>query len=1004
MNNKIIFKRSSVALAVGAAIMFSGLSTQVYAQETEATEEAKVLEEEAKRLAEAKRLEEEADNLEEVIVTGSRISRSNLSTSTPLQVVNSEAIELAAQVNIGDLINQLPAAGVPTNRTNANFLNNASGLVTIDLRNLGTERTLTLVNGRRFVAGVPGSSAVDLNAIPTALIERAELITGGASAVYGSDAVSGVVNFVMKDDYEGFELSTRIGESDAGDADETSIDLLFGRNFDEGRGNAVFNISYTEQGAVFSRDRERSAVDEFSEIFFGGEPFEQRRPFFSSFPPQGRFDATQTGTGNNFTFLPDGTLVNNFVTNGDAASGRGPDGFNRSAFRTIAIPIDRFLVNSNVKYDFTDTTSFFFEGTYANTQSQSRLEPFPLDSDDLFSDGTSGIPVRYTGSDGRTIIHPFLPQPILAAADGAGVENIRFRRRLVEFGARGARNERQTFRGVLGLEGSFNEKYSWDVSFNYGQSTQSQSSDGQVDVTAFRSALLSERDPATGQIRCVDAIARANGCAPINVFGFNSIDQNALAFVSAEQSRQAKVTQQILQANLTGPLFKLPAGDLQFAVGFEYRDEESDARNDALTVRGLNSSNAIPSVIGSFDVSEVYAELDIPLIEDGFVDYANLAVAARASDYSTVGSTSTYETRLEVRPVESLTFRGSVARAVRAPNVDELFDPGGQTFAQVQDPCNNVTAATGGVIADNCRADPGIAARIAATGAFTLTQSELQGTTGFIGGNPDLEEEEADTFTVGFVYLPKFLPESMSASLTVDYFDIEISNAISAVSQNNTLNLCYESVGLSSPLCSNIVRFAAGNTQQGALNEVNSGEANVAEFNTSGIDVALGVDFEIGSLPGTFGATVNYTYLDELEFVALPNAEPDNEAGEIGDAENQWNAKLRYATDRLSTQLEIRYIGESRIDDTFLSDEDCATLNCVTDATVYTDFQARYTLPQSFFGDGEFEVFGGVRNLFDEEAPLLPGGLPESDTGLATDGGTYDAIGRSFYVGAKIKF
>jgi len=982
MNYKIPFKRSAIALAISSGALLAGSFGGVaYAQQ------------------------EDDQNLEEVTVTGSRISRSNLSSSTPLQIVNSESIELAAQVNIGDLINNLPAAGIPTNRTNSNFLNNASGLVTIDLRNLGTQRTLTLVNGRRFVGGDPNTGSVDLNAIPTALIERAELITGGASAVYGSDAIAGVVNFVLKDDYEGFELSTRFGESEEGDADETSLDLLFGRNFDEGRGNAVVNITYTEQGSVFSRDRDRTAVDDLSSAFFGGEPFDQTTPFLSSFPPQGRFDVTQTGTGNNFTFLPDGTLVPNFFTNGDAASGRGADGFNRSAFRTIAVPIERFLITTNVKYDFTDTTKLFFEGTYANSQSQSELEPFPLDSNSIFTDGTDGIPVRTLSSDGNTILHPFLPQAIIDAADGAGVENIRFRRRLVEFGPRGASNERQTFRGVIGLEGSFNDTYNWDVSFNYGQTTQNQTSAGQIDITSFRSALLSERDPATGDIRCIDPIARANGCQPINVFGFNSINQDALGFISAEQSRVATITQQTIQANLTGPLAKLPAGDLQFAVGFEYRDEESDARNDALTARGLNSSNAIPSVIGGFDVSEVYAELDIPLIDDGIVDYANLAVAARTSDYSTVGSTSTFETRIEVRPVESLTLRGSVARAVRAPGVDELFDPGGQTFAQVQDPCNNITAGTPGIIADNCRADPGIAARIAATGAFVLTQSELQGTTGFGGGDPNLEEEEADTFTAGFVYIPTFLPDNLNASLTVDYFDIEVDNAISPVSQNNTLNLCFESVGLSSPLCDNIVRFPLGNTQAGALDEVNFRDANVASISTSGVDVSLALSFDIARIPGSFGLTTTYSYLDEYDFVALPGEDPDNSAGEVGFSENQWNSQLRYTTGNLLAQLEVRYIGEAVVNDTFRDADACEAggIDCVVDATVYADVQARYTFDSSFVGS-ELEVFGGIRNLFDEEPPLLPTGLPSSDTGLSTNGGVYDAIGRSFYVGAKVKF
>lgn len=973
------FKKSALALAVTSAMFLPNL---VLAQ-----------------------TENGDEKLEEVVVTGSRIQRVDLTSATPVKVVGLEDIEFAAQTNIGDLVNQLPSAGTPLfNRTNSNFDVSNSGVVNIDYRDLGIARTLVLVNGRRHVAGVAGNSAVDLNSIPSALVESVEIVTGGASAVYGSDAVAGVVNFKIKDDFEGVELSTRYQESDQGDGDETVIDLLVGSNFADDKGNAVLNITYTDQGPVFSRDRERVAIDSVSSVFFGGGVFEQTRPFFSSFPPQGRFDVSGTGSSaDDFTFLPDGTLVNSFSANGSDT--RGADGFNRSAFRTIAIPTERFLISSNIHYDFSENTRIFFEGSYSNTETNSALEPFPLASDDIFTTGSGGLPLRYENSSGNLISNPYLPAPIIQAANANGVDNIFFTRRLAEFGGRGASNERETFRTVLGLEGEFANGLNWDISFNYGQTTQSQVSQGQVDIRAFRQALLSERNPATGQIQCVDAFARADGCVPINIFGFNTVSQGALDYVSADQTRNAKITQEILQANITGKLFDLPAGELLFAAGFEYREEGSEALSDALTVRGLNSSNAIPNVIGEFDVAELYGELDIPIVSDSFFDYIGLGIAGRVSDYSTVGSTSSYEGRLEIRPVESFTLRGSVSRAVRAPNVDELFDPGSQTFEQVNDPCNGITAASVGVVADNCRADPGIAQRIAATGAFTLTQSELQGTTGFLGGNENLKEEEADTFTVGFVYLPEFLPESMNASLTVDYFDIEVEDAIFTVTQNNVLNLCYESVGLSSPLCNNIVRFGGNSPFLGALNEVNSGSENVGSIATSGVDVALKFDISLESLslPGTLGFSTAYTYLDEYEVVNLPGTDPDNEAGEIGNAENKFRTDLRYTTDNLSVGLQFRYIGESRIEDQDVDDETCADIDCVTGGVLYSDFQARYVFRDAFFGS-EFELFGGVKNLTDEEAPLIAAGLTDSDTGTNTTAGVYDAIGRSFYLGGKLKF
>ncbi|MBK1639911.1 TonB-dependent receptor [Rhodothalassium salexigens DSM 2132] len=953
--------------------------------------------------------------IEEIVVTGSRISRSSLTAPTPLTVVDSQDIDLGAEVNIGEFLSQLPSVGVSTfSRTNSNFDINNSGVQTVNLRNLGSSRTLVLVNGRRFVSGVPGSAAVDLNSIPTAMIERVDVITGGAAAVYGSDAVAGVVNFVTKDDFEGMEVTGRYETTDEGDGEEKQVDVLVGGNFANGRGNATAYFGYTNQGAVFSRDRERTEVDSLSSVFFGGPVFGLSKPQLSSFPPQGRFDVFGTGgVGDDFTYLPDGTLVNNFSTNGDGDLDLSDaNGFNRSAYRTIAVPTERFLSSFNLNFQAHERVNFFLESTYARTETQSRLEPLPLDGRDIFQD-TGGLPAQYLNSAGDMISNPFVPQPILDAlgTDGAS-DRIGFVRRLAEFGPRGSSNERQTFRVVAGLEGSIpGLEWDWDVSYNYGQTTQAQISQGQIDRQSFRNALFAEADPDNpGSFRCVDADARAEGCVPINIFGFDSISADALNYVSANQTRQARIEQNVVQANLTGGLVDIPTGGtLSFAAGVEYREEESRAVNDSLTRRGLNSSNRSPNVAGSFDVVEGYLELDAPILVDTFVDYFGISGAVRISDYSTVGGTETYEIRTELAPVNWVRLRGSYSRAVRAPNIDELFDPGTQTFSQVADPCDGIDASSTGTIAENCRANAGIADRIAQDGAFNLTQAERQGTMGFIGGNPDLQEETADTFTGGIVIAPEWFADfGIRTSLTADYFNIEVDDAIFAISQNNVLLECYSDPNFpNNPLCDNITRFGAGEPNQGALDQVDSGAANVGSLETSGLDFGFDMDMDLEQMglpvPGVFSMGAVYTHLINYDVINLPGSEPDSEEGEIGSPKNAFNVNFRYLFDNWTFQWQMRYLGRSRIEDTDLTDADCLDLNCYTGAEVINDIQLRYQLPD-FTDVASIEIYAGAENLFDNKPPLIGGGLTDNVTGTATAAGVYDAIGRSVYFGLRTRF
>ncbi|TQV85262.1 TonB-dependent receptor [Exilibacterium tricleocarpae] len=969
---------------------------------------------------------EEADEaIEEVVVTGSRIARASLESATPLQVLTAEDINLGAETNIGDYLNQLPALGQPLfNRTNSNFDINNSGVVNVDLRDLGIERTLTLVNGRRFVAGVPGSSAVDLNAIPSAMVERVEVITGGASAVYGSDAIAGVINFILKDDFEGVELSSRYEITDESDGEENDISLLIGANFDGGRGNATAYIGFTDQGAIFSRDRDISRIDAVSPAALNPrdttlELFGQVKPFFSSFPLQGRFDAGVADdqgrrlTGFNYTFLSDGTLVDSFDTNGN---NRAADGFNRSAFRTIAIPTERFLAATNIHYDLNDNVRAFFESTYSGIDTNAVLEPFPLDSDDVFQENADGgIPLAYENSNGDMISHPFMPAEILTVAQGNGIEGVRFRRRIAEFGPRTASNERQTFRFSTGLEGSTDGGWLWDASITYGRTTQSQISEGNIDTTAMRNALLSEADPDNpGQFRCVDAEARASGCVPVNVFGFNSISPEAVAYITADKSRNATIEQKVYQLNMSGDLFEMPSGPLQIAFGLERREEESRAINDTLTVRGLNSGNITPNVQGEFDVDEVYVEFNVPILSNQYVDYFGFGTAARHSSYSIpgVGDTTTFEGRFELKINDDWLLRTSAARAIRAPNIEELFDPGTETFAQVTDPCAGVTNTTPGTRAANCRSIPAIQSRIDSDpdGAFTLTQTELQGTGGLQGGNPFLFEETAETFTLGFAYTPTNLPDWLGATLAVDYWDIEIEDAIELVLRNNVLSLCYDDPDFQTdpdPQCDNITRFPLGNTQEGALDQVNAFEENLSSIEAKGVDVDFQLSFDLDVLglpvPGELSIGTVYTHVDDYNIVNAPGARVDIEDGEIGSASHKWNSNIRYNWDNLSMQWQVRFIGESRIEDGDIPSSGCRQRNCFVDEIYYSDFQLRYRLPGSLAG-ANLELFGGIENVFDEDPPVISAGLSDSDTGTETTAGVYDAIGRAWYLGFKASF
>jgi iron complex outermembrane recepter protein len=933
--------------------------------------------------------------IEELVVTGSRIARGNLTAPTAVTTIDSVAIEQSGFINVADVLRTLPAFGVSTlSSGNSNFLTSASGINTLQLRNLEEDRTLVLVNGRRYVSGLAGSGAVDFNTVPTALIDRVEVITGGASAIYGSDALAGVINVILKDDFEGLEVSFQTGETTRGGDVQNEVTLTAGSNFADGRGNAVISATYSDQKGLLARQRGNTRLDGLAECLFTGVAADcgnEISPTLSSFSEFGRFFIPSTG--DSFTVSqgagPDGTVV----------PWSGDFGFNRQEFRRYTVPTERYLVSTLMNYDINNNVNFFAEAMFAQTRTQSELEPFPHSNEDLNIAGVS-------------IDNPFVPQALRDAAVAAGDDVIEYWRRTTEVGQRGASATRDTYRLVVGLNGTIQDRWNWETFAAYGRMDDVQQGGGQINVLNMRNALNvidGDGDTATFDPVCADAAARAEGCVPINIFGRGAISPDAAAYVVAPTSRQQFAEQRNIGATVAGPMFTIPAGEVAFAAGFEWREELAADVPDVLTQAGLNAGNAEAPTRGEYDVWEAFVEVEVPLLADmPLIEELTLGGAYRYSDYSTVGKTHAYTGRLSWMPVESLRFRAQYARAVRAPNITELFAPGGENFEPVADPCNNVTVTTPGQIADNCRSIPEIAARIAAVGVFELSLAEIQGTGGFTSsGNENLDAEESDSWNVGTVY-DTDLGRPGSLTLSVDYFKIKIEDLIDTVGRQQTIDFCFNVPPSQFPnnFCAALTRDGTGPAfQLGELTEVNSGFINEGTLETEGIDVAIRLDWDMADwfarVPGNGTFRTNYTYL--LDFTEKKFGSEDDRVGETGYAEHKWQMGLGYYLGPWSFAWEWNYIDDSVPTNAsaLFSQYDVGSFST---HDLYVSFDlAASGFGGNLFGEGTI-IYAGLNNAFNEDAPVILTGVPGNTTGTDTDASVYSPLGRVWYAGIRARF
>jgi iron complex outermembrane recepter protein len=955
-----------------------------------------------------------ADEMETVVVTGSLIQHNGGDTPTPTVVIDSDFIAKSGQPNIANVLTQLPqiqnAGGLgDLSPENSNFLTSGFGVSNVDLRSLGAARTLVLVNGRRQVSGSPTGSSVDLNTIPTQLISRVDVITGGSSAIYGSDAVAGVVNIILKDDFEGMVANIQGGSSSRGDGGDVSGAVTLGTNFANDRGNVAISLSVEHNGAIRSGDRDLTATDElqipglFPSYGNLGNHFAGPSAL-SSFGPGGKFQValpSQLTVGP--TLNPDGTP---FVT--------AVNGFDRNPNRYIEVPLARRVVAETGHYEIVPKwLTFFVESTYSESHASQQLEPYPGASTDGLSKPTSsggtGIVIPFS--------NPFIPATLATALAPTIAANptspgLFFSRRFSDLGDRTGVVDRNLAKITLGFKGALWDDWTWNSYYEWGRTAESQFSGGYYDKIKMQDAL-DARAPLAGEVAptggggfvCSDPIARAAGCVPINLFGVNAITPQAAHYVGSEVTLQSQAIEQVGNFTAQGSLFDLPAGAVKLAVGGEYRDETAQFVPDAATQGGTVAGNQASAIRGSFNVKEVFAEGLVPVLKDlPFAEYLEVTGAARFAHYSTAGDATSWNYGLLWQPIDDLKIRANEASATRAPNIGELFAPNAQTFPSIaSDPCSKPTP---GNVATNC------ATQIAALGGgfagepglpnYTLPggQAALQGVGGNVSGNINLKPETAHTLTVGAVYSPSWVK---GLQATVDYYDIRLTGAIGGLGPNDTLNACYQASPTefaTNIFCKQITRQHNA-TLGPVITQLNFPTFNLGSVKTSGVDGTLNYAFDMGDIDpgladqGNWVLSLNANYLDSYKTdPGVPGTTPIVGAGTIG--LEHWKGLLRatYDTGPLSVTTTVHFVGPALVDKTGVVQLDDPA-NKVP-AYYYFDLNVSYDI------NNWAQVYAGANNVFDTRPPeIFPGEL--DTTGTGTDVDVYDPIGAFLYAGVNFK-
>ena len=1040
MKKSTQLRLSAGSFAVGLALA----STPAFAQDTET---------------------EETVDSEAIIVTGSRVTDPNLQLSSPVAAVGEEELTLRQTNTAEQFLRELPGA-IPSIGSAVN--NGNGGASFVNLRGIGSQRNLVLLDGRRFVPA-DETGRVDLNNIPLAVIERTDVLTGGATTTYGADAVSGVVNFITKKDFAGVQLDTSAGITEEGDGETYRAELTIGANFDDGRGNAVFSVGYQDQSAVFQGDRPFS---EFNVSSFSGNPGGSSNAvpanivFTSPVDPLTVCDATlftdaadcplisgslfrdgqqQTFAGLGFTngiaaqINDAGTdIISNDPTNQLDNGEFNPTPFNFNPFNIFQTPFERFNMFGQANYEISPAIEVYSQGTFSkqtvstiiapggsffNTYTLNLNNPFiPDDIAERFGAGLGLVGADFDAAR-NTQFGPTLP-------DGSqNPDYVTFdtqvRRRTIEIGTRNSDFTTTLFNIVVGARGSITDSIEYDVFATYGESERIQQQSGFARLPRLQQALLALPGENGGPATCVDP---SGGCAPVDLFG-------ASGDLGTQESQDFvfNLTQMVVDQSTIGTIQGTIFGDLpvtlfadtpvNFAVGAEYREFTASQFADEASQSGqvVGGGAADPNFSGSYDVFDVYGELIIPILEGAsFAEQLTLDLGGRYSNYELSSNEFTWKVGLTWEPTPGFSVRGNFQRAARAPNIGELFFPVTTGLDNLAiDPCAEAAPTQDAALAAVCIAQGAPAAIVNAGLIGQPPAGQINTTT---GGNVNLDTEQAETWTLGFIAQPAAIP---GLTVTVDYFNISIEDAITSPAIGDIIGGCYNSGNLdfnTNEFCQLVVRSSTTGEIAGAVNEVPGllqNLTNLGRIATDGIDLRFNYGTDLTN-DLTLNLNFEGTWTNENRFQAIagdPNSLFRDCVGFYStncasiQPEFVFNQRTTLSfLDEYSLSLRWRYLSgvEQEPDDIINGNGEAFIGNSPVFGDVdFTEIPAESYFDLTFQWDVLENVLftATVTNLFDNQPAVVGSniGTTAFNSGNVYPS-SYDTLGRRYNMGIRFSF
>jgi iron complex outermembrane recepter protein len=967
------------------------------------------------------------ESLEPVIVTGSRISRRDFQSDSPIVTVDQSTLAAAGQPTLDRAIGEMPQFAAAQGMSEVGDVQGATGFAGGqaygDLRGLGPNRALILMDGRRLMSSNPNGS-VDLNTIPMSMIENVEIITGGASSTYGSDAIAGVLNFKLRQNFSGAEVSVTHGETTMGDGATEHVSALLGGNFADSRGNSVLAFEYSERGVVHGADRPF-----FADIRQLARPPEGIMPAgtFGTAPTIAAVNGVLAGYPGTTPIAGSGAYNGSLGVNTDGTiftdlaapncvqnyKGIGQKGVNIGAactqvqvglgqFFAIQVPLTKYNVLARTTYKLNDDVSAYTQFSFMESSARDETAGGSTGpGKELFVPLNNPFVVNNPGLQTILASRPADPsnptaltQPLvltkLLSASGDRIQSFKY----------------DVFQAIAGLKGDIpGTDFTWDVYSSYGRTLYNNLQQNDSSKAAFAAIL-------NGTANYQGATGTCVGYA-WNPFGSNPLSPGCREYATRENSNVNTMTQKNVEGTVQGKIVTLPAGELRFALGADYRGSTFDYRPDQGLINNDSFSydTTIPTS-GTQNVREVFGELLIPVLKDlPFIEELSLDLGARRSQYDLFGGVNTWKADLNWKPVSALSVRGGYAKAIRAPSLGELFAPtvtgnlnigAGPTAG---DPCSTGssfrTGATAAQVATLCQAQ-GVPAALYPN--YTYGVDSVHGTS---GGNPNLTPETADTYSIGTVWNPHFSSDLMRKfQVSVDYYHISISNAVGSLSLTDILPRCFNSDGISNPnysvaniYCQQIVR----DHNTGDIVLGHEGLLNLASYKTDGIDTEVDWSFGLDALgfserAGTFRLTSLIAYTHTFKVASLPGSPVLDYAGSIGNtqvspemAHPHWkaNTAFGYSIGPVSAALHWRYIAAMKHQDVVV---DPTSTTPGVGAYNYFDIDAHWAAIE------HLELTAGLTNIANKTPPFVSG------QPLTTDTATYDIIGRTYYVGFKAKF